>query len=119
MFKDTLEIQIEDKVECVKDVEFNKKIILVSLKTWEDEQEVMGKKGQLNGSELYINHDLSRGNRNIQRKLKEIARQEREKGGEVRLGFRKNKNKWALDKMGRKKEKQWFFYSKESRETSK
>ena len=83
-FKERLEI--EDKVKWVKEEGYNKKIILVSLKTLEDKQEL---KDQLKGSNIYINHDLSREDRNIQRKLREIARQEREQGAEVRLGFRK------------------------------
>jgi len=88
-FKEKLEIQIEDKVKWVKEVGINKKLILVSLKDWEDKQEVMGEKGQLKGTKIYINHDLSREDRDIQCKLKEIAKQEREQGAEVKLGFRK------------------------------
>ena len=34
----------EDKVKWVKEVGINKKVILVSLKDWEDKQEVMGKR---------------------------------------------------------------------------
>ena len=41
------------------------------------------------GSKIYINHDLSREDRDVQSKLREIARQERKQGAEVRLGFRK------------------------------
>ena len=59
----------------------------------------MRKRGQLKGTKIYINHDLSREDRDIQRKLREIAKQEREQGAEVKLGFRKiringNWRKW-------------------------
>ena len=47
---------------------------------------MMGKKEQLKGSRIYINNDLSREDRTIQRELREIARQERGQGAEVRLG---------------------------------
>ena len=47
----------------------------------------MGKKGQLKGTKNYINHELSR--EDIRRKLREIAKQEREQRAEVKLGFRK------------------------------
>ena len=57
---------------------FDKKLIVVSLKDWEDKQEVMGKRGQLKATKIYRNHDLSREDRDIQRKLGEIAKQERE-----------------------------------------
>ena len=39
LFKENLEMQMEDKVKLVKEVGFNKKVILVSLKAWEDKQE--------------------------------------------------------------------------------
>ena len=35
LFKENVEIQIENKVKWVKEMGFNKKIILVSLKAWE------------------------------------------------------------------------------------
>ena len=60
---------------------FNKKVILVSLKAWEDKQQVMGEKDQLKVTEIYINHNLSR--KDIQCKLREIARQESKQGAEV------------------------------------
>ena len=65
------------KVKWVKEVGFNKKVIRVSLKSWEDKQEVTRKKEQLKGIKIDINHNVSREDRNIQRKLREKARQER------------------------------------------
>ena len=50
LFKEKLELQIKDKVKWVKKLGYNIKVILVSLKAWEDEQEVMRKKG----SKIYI-----------------------------------------------------------------
>ena len=73
LFEEKLEVQLEDKVRWIKEVEFNKKEILISLKAWEDKEEVMEKKGQLKDSKIYINHDLSIEDRNIQRKLREVA----------------------------------------------
>ena len=43
-FREKLEIQIEGKVKWFKEVRFNKKVILVSLRAWEDKQELMGKR---------------------------------------------------------------------------
>ena len=51
-FKEKLQIQ---KVKCVKEVGFDKKVILVSLKDWEDKQDVMVKRGQWKGTKIYIN----------------------------------------------------------------
>ena len=89
----------------------NKKVIVVSLKDWEDKQEVMRKKGQLKGIKIYINHDLSREDRDLQGKFGEIAKQEREREqeAEVLFEFRKRTNKRELEKMETKKGKQWFF----------
>ena len=42
LFKEKLEIQIDDKVKWVKGVGFNKNVILVSLKGWVNEQKVKG-----------------------------------------------------------------------------
>ena len=46
LFKEKLEIRIEDKVKWIKEVKFNKNVILVDLNAWEDKQELMGKTGQ-------------------------------------------------------------------------
>ena len=43
-FQEKLEIQIEDKVKWVKEMRFCQKVILISLKAWEGEQEVMGRR---------------------------------------------------------------------------
>ena len=76
------------------------------------------KRGQLKNDKIYINHDLSREDRNGQRKLGEIARQEREHGAEVMLKFRKIKINGNWIKWEQRMETM-VFYGEESKEVSK
>ena len=68
----------------------------------------MARKGQLKGSKIYINHDLSREYRNIQRKFREIARYERGQGTEIRLMFRKIRTKGNWIKWKQRRENNSF-----------
>ena len=63
---------------------------------------------QLKRSKIYINHDLSREDRNIQSKFREVARQKREQGAKVRLGFLKIRINGNLIKWEQRRENNDF-----------
>ena len=102
----------------LKDIN-NKVIELEMLIIYTDKQEVMGKKRQLKGTKIYRNHDLSREDRDLQRKLKEIAKQERQEETEVLFEFRKKRINGNCRKWEQRRENNGFFYREEGKEASK
>lgn len=66
-----------------------REVIIAGLKNWEDKQEVMKNKCKLRGSKIFINHDYTKAERDIQSKIVEAAREERKKGRAVKVGYKK------------------------------
>lgn len=70
-------------------------IIIVEMRSWEEKQVIMKNKNILKGKgrekEVYIDHDLTKEERGVQRKLRELAKEEEKKGNDVRVGYRKMK----------------------------
>lgn len=66
-----------------------KEVIIVELINWEVKEKIMKEKKKLGGGRVYIDHDMSQEERDVQRKLRERARSEREKGKSVKVGYRK------------------------------
>jgi len=74
----------------------SKEIIIAEINKWEQKNNVMKKKNKLKKG-IIIENDLTRKEREIQRRLKELAREEREKGdGRVKVGYKKiyMRGKW-------------------------
>lgn len=66
-----------------------KEIALVELKEWEAKQKIMREKSKLGERKIYIDHDLTKEEREVQRMMVERAREERIKGRKVKVGYRK------------------------------
>lgn len=66
-----------------------KEIALVELKDWEAKQKIMREKSKLGERKIYIDHDLTKEERKVQRMIVERAREERVKGRKVKVGYRK------------------------------
>lgn len=49
----------------------------------------MKEKSKLKGRDIYIDHDLTKEERDIQRKLRERAKREREESKKVKIGYKK------------------------------
>lgn len=69
-------------------VKENKEIVVASLGSWEQKREIMYKKKELSQG-IWIEDDLTKEERGIQIKLRERAREEREKGNKVKVGYMK------------------------------
>lgn len=66
-----------------------KEVIIAGLRNWEEKQEVMRNKYKLRGSKVFVNHDLTRAEREIQSRILEAAREERRKRREVKVRYQK------------------------------
>ena len=64
-------------------------LIRVELRCLEDKIAIMKNKNKLQGTDIYIDDDLTKQEREIQRTLRMRAREEREKGNEARVGYQK------------------------------
>lgn len=66
-----------------------RELAVVELKDWETKQKIMREKSKLGERKIYIDHDLTKEEREVQRILIERAREERIKGKKVKIGYRK------------------------------
>lgn len=78
-------------------VKVNNNIIVIKMRNWEEKLEVMSHKKQLKGSTIFLDNDLTKEEREIQRKIWQVAKGEREKGKDVKIGHQKIRidGKWV------------------------
>jgi hypothetical protein len=97
--------QIKDDIETfiikenieegkVKDCyNINKDQVLVEMEEWSRKEKVMEKKGKLRKKEetekIFIDNDFTKQEREIQKKLRTIAKEEKKEGKEVKVRYRK------------------------------
>lgn len=89
MIERKLNLKTEIKEAVRLDTKGKKEIILVKLNNNEDKQKIMKSKKQLKGNNVYIEDDLPREERRIQYELRKAAKELRETGKTVRVGFQK------------------------------
>lgn len=65
------------------------KIILVEMENYEEKRKIMSNKFKLKGKEIYVDDDMSKMERDMQRKVREWAKQEKSKGKTVKVGYGK------------------------------
>lgn len=66
-----------------------REIALVKLKDWETKTELMKEKKKLGTKRIYIDHDMTKGEREVQRIIKERADKARKEGMKVKIGYKK------------------------------
>lgn len=65
-------------------------IVRVTCRSFEDKMKILKNKASLRGQDTYIDSDLTKKERDIQSRLRQLAKVEREKGNnEVRVGYQK------------------------------
>jgi hypothetical protein len=90
-----LEREIGVKVNVKEAFKINKdKIMLAKIESWEQKKNILLSKGKLKekkGERMYIlvDDDLTKEERETQKKLRELARAERDRGKRVKIGYRK------------------------------
>lgn len=94
-FKEELGVNCETKwVRIVGKQDM--RIIQVRLKKEGDKEEIMRNKKRLGSKRIYIDHDLTRRERETQREMVQWAKVERGKGRNVKIGYHKLRieDKW-------------------------
>lgn len=76
-------------IEIIKAYKVGERRCIFELDKWEDKIEILKNKIKLVGSEIYMDSDLTQTERMIMKKIRERAREEREKGNRVKLGHLK------------------------------
>jgi hypothetical protein len=91
--KEELEREIGVKVNVKEAFKINKdKMMLAKIESWEQKKNIMLNKSRLKeikGERVYIDDHLTNKERKTQRKLKDVAREERDRGERVKIGYRK------------------------------
>jgi hypothetical protein len=81
------------KVNVKEAFKINKdKMMLAKIESWEQKKNIMRNKSRLKeikGERVYIDDHLTNKERKTQRKLKDVAREERDRGERVKIGYRK------------------------------
>ena len=87
------ELQVEAEIEEAYWVGRGEKrgLLIAKLKSWQQKRAVMLKKSTLKDKRLFIDNDLTKKEREIQKNIKDIAKAEREQGAKVKVGYRKVK----------------------------
>jgi hypothetical protein len=74
-------------------LQINKDRILVEMEEWSGKEKVMKLKGKLREKKktekMFIDNDITKPEREIQKKLGTIAKEEKREGKEVKVGYRK------------------------------
>lgn len=63
--------------------------IIAKMTSWPQKKKVLENKRKLKGTDTYIDNDLTAHERNIQRSLRKMAKEERTKGKLVKVGYKK------------------------------
>lgn len=69
--------------------EIKKGVILAKIENWTQKRLIMEKKMLLKGTNTYIDNDLTAQEMNIQKQLRDIAKEKRAKGNSVKVGYKK------------------------------
>jgi hypothetical protein len=88
-----LEREIGVKVNVKEAFKINKdKMMLAKIESWEQKKNILLNKSKLKEKEderMYIDDDLTKEERETQKKLRELAIEERNRGKRVKIGYRK------------------------------
>lgn len=66
-----------------------KDITIAKVNSWEQKMQIMRKKRELKGTEIYIENDMTIKEREIQKQLRGISKAEKNKGKNVKVGYQK------------------------------
>jgi hypothetical protein len=88
-----LERKIGVKVNVMEAFKINKdKMMLAKIESWKQKKNIMLNKSKLKEKKderMYIDDDWTKEERETQKKLRELAREERDRGKRVKIGYRK------------------------------
>ncbi|XP_071571574.1 uncharacterized protein [Temnothorax nylanderi] len=85
------ELQVEVDVEDAYWIgrEQRGRMLIARLKSWQQKKEILAKKSKLKGKKLYIDNDLTKKERDVQKEIVGIAKMKKERGEQVKIGYKK------------------------------
>lgn len=87
MLEEKFGVKIDTKDVWVSGRE--EKVAVIKLKQWEVKEKIMRNKNKLANTEIYIDHDLTVEEREVQRKIAQAAKVARRENSRVKIGYRK------------------------------
>lgn len=88
-FKDKLGSQVKVNTIIEPQKGKDKLISVVKLNSRQDKELIMENKNKLRGTGVYIDNDLTKTESSVQKQLRDIAKEERQKGKTVKVAFQK------------------------------
>lgn len=82
--------------------------ILVKMQDWEAKTDIMKAKNKLRGTKIVIENDMTRAEREIQMQIRTRAKEEKQKGKQVKIGYNKiiiESEEWKWNMLSHKLEK--------------
>lgn len=92
-----IKCKLNKKAEIKQAIKVNENCVIATLRDREQKTEVMKERNKLIGTNIFIDKDMIRTEREIQWELRQIAKEEREKGKTVKVGYQKlivNNKEW-------------------------
>lgn len=83
------ELDLNLKVKRARVIGDNRTTVVVEMNSWEDKSAVMGRKNRLKGKSIFIDADMTKKEREIQKTLARRMKEEREKGAQAKFGYQK------------------------------
>lgn len=83
------ELEVEVKVQDAYEVGRDRKCVIVKMESWEDKKSVLINKKKLGQQKIFIDNDLTAKERDIQRELVGIMKEERNNGTASKVGYQK------------------------------
>lgn len=85
------ELQVEADVEDAYQIRREQRggMLIAKLKSWQQKKEILAKKSKLKDKKLYIDNDSTKKERDVQKEIAKIAKMKRERGDQVKIGYRK------------------------------
>lgn len=82
-------LQIEAKINNAYklNTETKMEMIVVQMESWEKKKEVMISKNKLKDTRIYIDNDMTKKEREIQKEIRNIAMEEKKKGNRAKIGY--------------------------------
>lgn len=101
------EMKIETKLTKAMKINIGTKseMILAQVESWEMKRKIMEGKSKLKGTKIYVDNDLTKNEREIQREIRNIVRETARAGDKVRIGYQKlaineKEYKWSKKERG-------------------
>lgn len=66
-----------------------REVVIVGIEDWQAKEKIMKEKSKLRGRNIFVDHDMTKEEREVQRKMRERARRKKEEGKKVKIGYRK------------------------------